>query len=114
MLADFFAGWAFAYLGMLALCQGLERHYKQLWHKVPPVSLRHSLRAAGWLSLGLGHGPRWLVRHAFVEWVRAIDAAALSTTAGGMAATGFRPRVGHDHNPDLTPCRSELARELFV
>lgn len=53
MLADFFAGWAFAYLGMLALCQGLERHYKQLWHKVPPVNLRHSLRAAGWLSLGL-------------------------------------------------------------
>lgn len=53
MLADFFAGWAFAYLGMLALCQGLERHYKQLWHKLPPAGLRHGLRGAGWLSLGL-------------------------------------------------------------
>ena len=31
MLADFFAALGFAYVGMLALCQGLERHYKQVW-----------------------------------------------------------------------------------
>lgn len=33
MLAHYFAAFAFAYVGMLALCQGLERHYKQVWKK---------------------------------------------------------------------------------
>lgn len=33
MLAHYFAAFAFAYMGMLALCQGLERHYKQVWKK---------------------------------------------------------------------------------
>ena len=32
MLSAFFAGLLFAYAGMAALCQGLERHYKQVWH----------------------------------------------------------------------------------
>ena len=38
---------------MLALCQGLERHYKQVWGKPPSTQLRRGLRVAGWLSLGL-------------------------------------------------------------
>jgi len=42
-----------AYAGMLALCQGLERHYKQVWGKPPAIWLRRSLRAAGWLLVGL-------------------------------------------------------------
>lgn len=53
MLADFFAAWAFAYIGMLALCQGLERHYKQVWNNAPSPGLCRILRAAGWLSLVL-------------------------------------------------------------
>ena len=53
MLADYFAALAFAYIGMLTLCQGLERHYKQVWVKPPAAHLRHGLRVAGWLSLGL-------------------------------------------------------------
>ncbi|MFP3515299.1 DUF3325 domain-containing protein [Pseudomonas sp. SIMBA_077] len=53
MLANYFAAWAFAYIGMLALCQGLERHYKQVWNKPPSVGLRRLLRTAGWLSLAV-------------------------------------------------------------
>lgn len=53
MLVNFFAALAFAYIGMLALCQGLERHYKQVWKKPPALGLRRCLRAGGWASLGL-------------------------------------------------------------
>ncbi|UXL36756.1 MULTISPECIES: DUF3325 domain-containing protein [Pseudomonas] len=52
MLANFFAALGFAYIGMLALCQGLERHYKQVWGKPPSVRLSRLLRVAGWVSLG--------------------------------------------------------------
>lgn len=41
----------FAYVGMLSLCLGLERHYKQVWGKLGPWWLCSSLRAAGWLAL---------------------------------------------------------------
>ncbi len=41
----------FAYAGMLGLCQGLERHYKQVWQRSPSPALRLSLRALGWLGL---------------------------------------------------------------
>ncbi|CAD5106411.1 DUF3325 domain-containing protein [Zestomonas carbonaria] len=44
------AGLLLAYGGMLALCLGLERHYKQVW-KRPSSTLRRALRAAGWLAL---------------------------------------------------------------
>ncbi|MFK0312538.1 DUF3325 domain-containing protein [Pseudomonas sp. NPDC090233] len=44
-------GVLFAYAGMLGLCQGLERHYKQVWKKACPTLLRRALRAGGWLSL---------------------------------------------------------------
>lgn len=43
----------FAYLGMLALCLGLERHYKQVWGRVPARGLRVALRVAGWLALAV-------------------------------------------------------------
>lgn len=41
----------FAYAGMLGLCQGLERHYKQLWRRSCPEALRRALRGAGWAAL---------------------------------------------------------------
>ncbi|MBX8513170.1 DUF3325 domain-containing protein [Pseudomonas cichorii] len=40
-----------AYSGMLGLCLGLERHYKQLSQRPPSKTLRHTLRTAGWLAL---------------------------------------------------------------
>ncbi|TKD40216.1 DUF3325 domain-containing protein [Azotobacter chroococcum] len=53
MLTGLTAGMLLAYTGMLGLCLGLERHYRQVWQQVPPAWLRRSLRAAGWLALGL-------------------------------------------------------------
>lgn len=44
-------GVVFAYAGMLGLCQGLERHYKQVWNRPCPRALRIGLRGAGWLAL---------------------------------------------------------------
>ncbi|WP_336335500.1 DUF3325 domain-containing protein [Pseudomonas putida] len=44
-------GVLFAYAGMLGLCQGLERHYKQVWNHACPRALRVTLRGAGWLAL---------------------------------------------------------------
>ena len=53
MLAYYFAALGLAYVGMLALCQGLERHYKQVWGQAPSARLRRVLRVGGWLCLGL-------------------------------------------------------------
>lgn len=53
MLTGFTAGMLLAYTGMLGLCLGLERHYRQVWQQVPPAWLRRSLRVAGWLALAL-------------------------------------------------------------
>jgi len=44
-------GVLFAYAGMLALCQGLERHYKHVWNRPCPRGLRLGLRGVGWLAL---------------------------------------------------------------
>ncbi|MBB3102509.1 DUF3325 domain-containing protein [Azomonas macrocytogenes] len=51
MLAAFTAGMTLAYTGMLALCLGLERHYRQIWRETPPVWLRRGLRVGGWMVL---------------------------------------------------------------
>ncbi|MBI6854208.1 DUF3325 domain-containing protein [Pseudomonas cichorii] len=40
-----------AYSGMLGLCLGLERHYRQLSPRPLSRALRHTLRTAGWLAL---------------------------------------------------------------
>ena len=37
MLTGFTAGLLLAYTGMLGLCLGLERHYRQIWQQVPPA-----------------------------------------------------------------------------
>lgn len=44
-------GLLLAYSGMLGLCLGLERHYKQVWQRVPGPVLRSALRIGGWLAL---------------------------------------------------------------
>ena len=51
MLSAFFAGLLLAYAGMAALCQGLERHYKQVWQCLPPPRRRRALRLLGWALL---------------------------------------------------------------
>jgi hypothetical protein len=40
-----------AFSGMLGLCLGLERHFKQIWQRAPSPGLRRTLRTAGWLAL---------------------------------------------------------------
>lgn len=44
-------GLLLAYSGMLGLCLGVERHFKQVWQRVPGTVLRRSLRLAGWSGL---------------------------------------------------------------
>ncbi|MEW9904220.1 DUF3325 domain-containing protein [Pseudomonas putida] len=41
----------FAYAGMTGLCQGLERHSKQVWGRASPRRLRLGLRGGGWAGL---------------------------------------------------------------
>lgn len=40
-----------AYCGMLGLCLGMERHYKQLLQRTPTPFFCRALRVAGWLAL---------------------------------------------------------------
>jgi hypothetical protein len=41
----------FAYVGMLLLCLGMQRHYKQVWNRVPSWWLQRGLRGLGWAAL---------------------------------------------------------------
>ncbi|MCQ2999465.1 DUF3325 domain-containing protein [Pseudomonas syringae] len=45
------AGLMLAYSGMLGLCLGLERHFKQIWQRPPSVLFCRLLRVAGWSAL---------------------------------------------------------------
>lgn len=92
MLGHFFAAWAFAYLGMLALCQGLERHYKQVWKTVPSTRLSRLLRAAGWGCLALSF---WFCGHAWgwamgpVGWFGLLSMSGF----GLLMLLPYRPRL---------------------
>lgn len=44
-------GLLLACIGMLSLCLGLERNYKQLGQPAPPKAVLTLLRGAGWLAL---------------------------------------------------------------
>lgn len=46
-------GLLWAYAGMVGLCQGLERHYKQVWGRACPSLLRRALRGGGWAALAI-------------------------------------------------------------
>jgi hypothetical protein len=51
MLSAFFCGLLLAYAGMIGLSQGMERHYKQVWQRLPSPGLRRALRLSGWALL---------------------------------------------------------------
>jgi hypothetical protein len=69
-----------AYAGMLGLCQGLQRHYKHVWHRDIPAALGNVLRGAGWLAL---LASLWLCAQAWgwakgpVAWFAMISLAGL-------------------------------------
>ncbi|MBV4537000.1 MULTISPECIES: DUF3325 domain-containing protein [Pseudomonas] len=70
----------FAYAGMLGLCQGLERHFKQVWNRPCPRSLRLALRAAGWLGLAISLllcAQAWGWAMGPVAWFGVISLAAM-------------------------------------
>lgn len=51
MTLAFIASLSLAYAGMLALCLGMERHFKQVFGRPPVAHWRAGLRAAGWSLL---------------------------------------------------------------
>lgn len=92
MVAHFFAGFALAYIGMLGLCQGLERHYKQVWQTVPSVHLRRLLRGAGWFSLALSFyfcGRAWGWAMAPIGWFGMLSLSGF----GLLMLLPYRPRL---------------------
>ena len=92
MVAHFFAGFALAYIGMLGLCQGLERHYKQVWQTVPSAPLRRLLRGAGWFSLALSFyfcGRAWGRAMAPIGWFGMLSLSGF----GLLMLLPYRPRL---------------------
>ena len=92
MVAHFFAGFALADIGMLGLCQGLERHYKQVWQTVPSAPLRRLLRGAGWFSLALSFyfcGRAWGWAMAPIGWFGMLSLSGF----GLLMLLPYRPRL---------------------
>lgn len=75
------AGLLLAYTGMLGLCLGLERYYKQLKQPAPaPVVLR-ALRCAGWMALVASFAcgvQAWGTAMGAVAWFGNLSLAALA------------------------------------
>lgn len=67
--------------GMLALCLGLERHFKQFCTRKPPNRILQGIRIAGWLALA---GSLWTSAGAWgwamgtVGWVGLISIAGIT------------------------------------
>ena len=92
MAGHFFAALACAYIAMLALCQGLERHYKQVWHTAPSLRLRRLLRGGGWLSLALSFyfsGQAWGWAMGPVGWFGLISLSGFAL----LMLLPYRPRL---------------------
>lgn len=92
MLTAFLAGLWLAYGGMLALCLGLERHFRQVWQRLPTPFLRRGLRAVGWLALLLSlatcaAGWGWAMGP--VGWFGAMSLAGF----GLVLLLPYRPRL---------------------
>jgi hypothetical protein len=71
---------ALAYAGMLALCFGLERHYKHVWRQLPSPRRRRALRIGGWLALAaslLVSATAWGWAMGPVGWLGLISLAGL-------------------------------------
>jgi hypothetical protein len=67
--------------GMLGLCLGLERHYKQLWQRLPSPMLRRGLRGVGWVLLAASFAVSvqvWGWAMGPVAWFGLISLAGLS------------------------------------
>jgi hypothetical protein len=104
------SGLLLAYSAMVALCQGLDRHYRVAW-KTPASPQRYRLlRACGWLATtasllcmvaawGWAMGPvawlgslslsGWLVALALPWWPRGLVAGALAGPLLGIASIIF-------------------------
>lgn len=92
MAAYFFTAFALAYIGMLGLCQGLERHYKQVWQHAPSATVRRLLRGAGWLSLALSFyfcGRAWGWAMAPIGWFGMLSLSGF----GLLMLLPYRPRL---------------------
>ncbi len=92
MPSAFFCGVLLAYAGMAALCQGLERHFKQTWQRPPSPGLRRALRLSGWAllaaSLAAGvHAWGWAMGP--VGWLGQISLAGLLL----VLLLPYRPRL---------------------
>ncbi|AXM95510.1 DUF3325 domain-containing protein [Pseudomonas plecoglossicida] len=85
-------GLLFAYAGMLGLCQGIERHYKQVWNQGCPATLRRLLRGAGWLALALS---LWLCAQAWGWAMGPVAWFAMMSLAGLLLVMllPYRPRL---------------------
>lgn len=80
MMTMFVGGVLFAYVGMLSLCLGLERHYKQVWGKPGPLWLRRGLRCVGWMALAMSLllcSAAWGWAMGPVGWLGALSLAGL-------------------------------------
>lgn len=71
-----------AFSGMLGLCLGLERHYKQLLNARPNAVLLKTLRALGWLALAASFAAcvtAWGWAMGPVGWFGMLSLAGLAT-----------------------------------
>ena len=92
MAAYFFTAFALAYIGMLGLCQGLERHYKQVWQHAPSATVRRLLRGAGWFSLALSFyfcGRAWGWAMGPIGWFGMLSVSGF----GLLMLLPYRPRL---------------------
>ncbi len=81
-----------AYGGMLGLCLGMERHFKQVWQRTPGLMLLRVLRSAGWLGLGLslvGSVIAWGWAMGPVGWFGLISVAGV----GVVLLLPYQPRL---------------------
>ena len=80
------------YCALAALCMAMERHYKQVWGDKPAASRRHTLKATGWILLGVSF---WI---SYQTWERGIGSLAWFGILTIAAFTfilmlTYRPRV---------------------
>lgn len=92
-----------AYLGMLGLCLGMARHYRQRYHHPLPPGRGRALRLAGWSGCLLALAPcltGWGAAQGAVLWIGLLSAAATGLvfllawrppwcTRGGMLAVAM-------------------------
>ncbi len=81
-----------AYAGMLSLCLGLERHFKQIWNRLPTPLLRRALRLCGWLGLAASFASAisgWGWAMGPVAWYGLIGGTGL----GLVLLLPYRPRL---------------------